>query len=120
MHTRGNSAAGPASPMQPGEERQRACPSNRRQRAGAGLAASNGGASVYDYRLEEVKVAFQARDIKNMMLFLVKLQIVEDGKSWLFQSPQEAWDWLEGWRMAGRKGPSAREQRQAPGTRVAP
>ena len=32
-----------------------------------------------------------------------KLRVAAEGKTWYFTSPEEAWEWLEGWVMAGGK-----------------
>ncbi|KAJ1097892.1 hypothetical protein NDU88_003008 [Pleurodeles waltl] len=52
---------------------------------------------------DDVKCVLREKELKYMMLFPAKLKIIAEGKTWLFSTPEEAWDWLEGWRVQRKK-----------------
>ncbi|KAJ1194724.1 hypothetical protein NDU88_004010 [Pleurodeles waltl] len=61
---------------------------------------------------KKVKRTLWAKDIKYIP---ARLRVVEDGRSWLFQSPEEAWDYLEGCRTVDQGGSGAWERQRMPG-----
>ncbi|KAJ1215511.1 hypothetical protein NDU88_003119 [Pleurodeles waltl] len=57
---------------------------------------------------DEVKKILYSKDIKYMMIFSARLRVVLEDGSWFFNTPAEAWKWMEGWCTPGRrvsKGP---------------
>lgn len=52
----------------------------------------------------EVKRALQDKELKYSMLFPASLRVESGGKAWFFATPEEAWEWLDGWRLKERGG----------------
>ncbi|XP_078502897.1 uncharacterized protein LOC144761338, partial [Lissotriton helveticus] len=47
----------------------------------------------------EVKKELRAKELLYSMLFPERLRVVADNKTWFFDTPDAAHDWLEGWRQ---------------------
>ena len=45
----------------------------------------------------EVKKKLRKMNIRYMLLYLAKLQVITKGKTHFFTRPEEVWDWLEMW-----------------------
>lgn len=49
-----------------------------------------------------IKRDLRAKEIKYSMMFPAKLRVEAEGKTWFFTTPEEAREWLEGWRTSGK------------------